>query len=521
MAGLDPNIIGSVDLQLTMGRINTDVRNDMILAPHYSVIYASASEELWDMTQKELRSGSYNPSLPIRMEVPKSSRFTRPGTILEPKDRLVYQLLVDAIAPITEPTLDRRRVFSNIYLSPDSEFRMFEASSVSFPKFQTAISEHCRLEENQFVLKADVANYFERIKQHNLIALLQASHCPPSAVNLLEHMLSKWTETTSFGIIQGLFASDYFGNFYLSVLDSILTVKEIQSIRYVDDVYLFFPDGPSASRGLIFLISELRKIGLSLNEAKSRIYASEHLLREETEIDRMFGEAWDEVEDEVVTGMGYGFENLWLTEEDLEKEIDFHSEALLRLYAEVEEDIPPLIEDKIEKFCLPFFTASGEGIAIERSLSNFRRKPYLAGLYSSYLSKVADQGNVCQEMERIFASDELLYEAQTMALIAFLANQPRLEQGTVNRALALLTNLSLPIALRGLVPLLIGKHGTAVQRALLRNQYADEPSNYVKSAILFATRFFPADERRACLSAWGNHSYVNTLIGQAMKNLLA
>ena len=68
-------------------------------------------------------------------------------------------------------------------------------------------------------MKADVANYFERIPQHHLINLMIASGSVPEATRLLEEIFLAFQERNSFGIIQGVFPSDVFGKFYLSDID--------------------------------------------------------------------------------------------------------------------------------------------------------------------------------------------------------------------------------------------------------------------------------------------------------------
>ena len=77
-------------------------------------------------------------------------------------------------------------------------------------------------------LHQEIANYFERIPQHHLVNLIIASGCPTEVARLLEEMLLAFQERDSLGIIQGLFPSDLFSNFYLSDVDAYC---EIQGIR--------------------------------------------------------------------------------------------------------------------------------------------------------------------------------------------------------------------------------------------------------------------------------------------------
>src|SRR5690349_20392906 len=140
MPGLDSDVIKSLNAKRAVGRINTDVQTDFILAPHYSAVYAHAGDELWESEKEALSSGRFEPELPTVIDVPKRSGLTRPGAILSPIDRFVYQAIIDLIAPIGETQLDRSRVFSNVLLKRDPGHQMFEASHLSWNKFSGAIS---------------------------------------------------------------------------------------------------------------------------------------------------------------------------------------------------------------------------------------------------------------------------------------------------------------------------------------------------------------------------------------------
>src|SRR4051812_38920329 len=143
---------------------------------------------------------------------PKNVAFPAPASILNPVDRYVYQALVDIAGPALEAQLDRERTFSHVPSSePDS---MFEPAHDSWSKFELKMQALCR--SPGYIVKADIANYFERLPQHHLVNLMMAAKCAPEVVNLLEEMLLAFQERDSFGIIQGVFPSDILGNFFLS-----------------------------------------------------------------------------------------------------------------------------------------------------------------------------------------------------------------------------------------------------------------------------------------------------------------
>src|SRR5262252_7991499 len=97
--GLDTAALRKIDWVLALERVLHDLRSDFIYAPHLNFIYSKAGEELIALLDRDLKSGTFSPGVPITIEVPKSFRirivvpskrlgpnFTRPGSILLPRD---------------------------------------------------------------------------------------------------------------------------------------------------------------------------------------------------------------------------------------------------------------------------------------------------------------------------------------------------------------------------------------------------------------------------------------------------
>ena len=519
MYGLDQELMETINYNSSLGRVNTDVLTDFLLAPHYSVIYEYASNELIEQIKTILKDGSYAPDLPIKVDIPKQSCLTRPGAILPPIDRLIYQILVDIISHQAESQLDRSRVFSHVLLEDDPEFKMFKPVDECWHNMQDALQEKCSDNKNCYVVKADVTCCFERIYQHNLINLLRSSGCDSRAVNLLEKVLLAFTENDSHGILQGMFPSDFLGNFYLASLDSSLIVKDVPSVRYVDDIYLFYPSIKEAKKGLVDLCRILRDEGLNLNESKTKIIKTDELIAEETEIDRLFDRAKEEIRDvgtEVLLETSYGFKSIWLTKEEGLPEEKVELVAMEELYKNVSE--VEIDADKIEKFCLPYLARTRNEVAVERSLEGILLRPYLSRIYCSYLKPFArDSNDISNQLESIIVDDELPYDWSLIWPIAVLIDVNSIASKTVTKVLRILEDSHRLEGLRGLAAHLVAKHGNAGQRRVLKHLYSQEPSPYVKGALLFSTKYFPTNERNSCLSAWGSHSITNKLITQAIR----
>lgn len=517
MPGLDRRIIARIDHESVIAHVKADIRSDFILAPHYNAIFNRAGGELWDQLKQQLRAGTYQPELPITMSVPKERFFTRPGGILQPADRFMYQALVDNVMEQLEEGNDRSRSFSHV--PSDEEGQMFKPNHESWERFQARVAEVCRASE--FILKADISNYFERLPQHSLVNLMSAAGCPPEVVSLLEEMLLAFRERNSFGIVQGVYPSDALGNFYLSALDAHCELDEVLSARYVDDIYMGFPSEAEARKGLAGLIETLRKDGLHLNEYKSKIMPADEVIREETAIDRLFDQIRGEVADDETyeRASPYGFEVEWEDEGDEEDEEeeddeDLQNAAVERLMESI--DDYPTQEDQIEKFCLPILRSAQSDSAVEHVLENLKEKPHQTRLYFSYISKfVRTNQDVVEALEALVA-DDTVSDYQRMFLLAAFIRVRTVSRVTVNTALQWLQNRTVAKETRAMAAIFAARRGVAQQKRTVRTSYEDEPSDYVRSAILFSSKYLTAVEKRTCKRAWGGHNAINTLIAQTI-----
>lgn len=310
MSSLDPEIIKKIDFNKSINRIVSDTKTDFIFAPHLNLIYKYGSEDLIELLKKKLNNGSFECLLPLTLDVPKKSLLSRPGSILLPLDRLLYQVLIDLIAQKVEDNIDREHVFSNVY---EDTVDMFENQGDSYTKFKNSIQKNAEL--YTFCLQMDITSYFDSINQHFLINLIYSLGIKQSVVRLLENCLLSWSQMNSYGIIQGLSSSDLLGNFNLTNLDYFFKIKDFDYCRYVDDIYVFHDNELELKKLLIEVCNKLRKQGLFLNESKTQLNESGYILFQETEFDRMFLEITDMLNDVFddlsFLGSKYGFQTEW------------------------------------------------------------------------------------------------------------------------------------------------------------------------------------------------------------------
>ena len=230
---------------------------------------------------------------------------------------------------------------------------------------------------------------FDRLYQHVLGNLLYSSNAYPNAVGFLEKFLLQLSQNDSHGIIQGVFPSDFLGNFCLCDIDAQHAMAGLEFARYVDDIYIFFKEVRNAKIHKVALSNWLRKDGLTLNESKTKIYKTEELLHEETELDVLFESARAEVLTKMLN-IGYESNLFWDLDSDTEKtDSDVDIEAVKKLYdtTNVGE-----IRQKIERFCLPIFATLDDDYAVYETLLNYPENPSMSQIYFTYLSKMVRRG---------------------------------------------------------------------------------------------------------------------------------
>jgi hypothetical protein len=537
--GMEASALANIDFDLSIKRILNDVKSDFIYAPHLNLIYARAGDALRDAVVEDIKSGQFTPGIPLSIEVPKSFRipiestkrlgpaYSRPGSILLPKDRLLYQALSDKAAPVIGAALDGTRSFSHQLAEADSA-AMFLPTRKCWAGLQSKLVENVNLVGVQYVLKIDIANYFSSINLHTLVNVLNDSGFEKSYSSRLEAVLTSFTgERSSRGILQGIYPSDLLGNFYMAPIDRLLKDSNVPSARYVDDLYLFVESVDHADRVLRDLIPGLRSYDLSLNENKCKIMAKSMLHAMEPDLDALFQAAVDEigaqVEDEEFDA-DYGFQSEWESEDESEGDPEDDGDpdddgeaielaATISLFDAL--DQYPGQEENVERFCLPLFSKAGSPHAVAHVKDAFKKRPAMAQIYSSYLAKFLDEEDL-RLFVRTLVSDVALADWQKMWVLAALMQAPVSPDDEVKLALDIARDGTRHDALRAVAAYFVGRFGDHARRTALRTLYP-QVSNYVQAAIYASSRFWPGVERSNAKATWAGHGALHSLLTVAMK----
>ncbi len=528
--GMDLREVSTADWSLAIQRIIHDLRSDFIYAPHLGTIYRKVEKELVDIVKRELNDGQYKPGLPLTLEVPKSHRirvnvspprmgpaYSRPGSILLPKDRLLYQILADKAAPIIEAKTDKSRSFSHRLESGDGA-SMFKPTRVCWGELQKALQLHSADKKNKYILKIDVANFFGSLNQHTMINVLADAGYPTSYLSRLEAILTAYTgNRSSRGIIQGIYPSDLLGNFYLEPVDRFLADQDIPSARYVDDMYIFLSSVDASESLMRQLIPELRSYDLVLNEAKSAIIPKASLNTEEPDLEALFKEAIEEISDQLEDedfDSDYGFQSEWEDEDDDDDDDaeDLELKATKVLFDAINDH--PGHEESIERFCLPLFAKAFSDYALGHVIEAFAKRPSMTQIYVAYLSKFLPARSTYDFLTQCLEDRTLVHWQQMWILAALLTKEP-LDEIPVTRALQILKDGSVHDAARAVAAIYVGRYGDIVRRKALAGVYS-HVSPYIQSAIYFSSQYWPKVERNNAKAQWGALNPLNELLSKAI-----
>lgn len=526
--GLEHSLVDRIDWTLALERVIHDQQSDFIYAPHLGFIFRNAKQVLIDKLKSELKDGRYSPGVPLTIEVPKSFRmrvavkqgrfgpsYSRPGSILLPLDRLMYQAIADQIAPVVEAASDKKRSFGTRLAEPNSP-SMFVATRNSWSGLQKVLKDNAQSPLVRYVLKIDISNFFGSLNQHTLIDILADAGVGRPILDRLEHLLIHYTgERSSRGIIQGLNSSDLFGNFYMSPIDQFLDDHGVASARYVDDVYVFVDSVESADRLLRVLIPTLRSYDLVLNEAKSVLLPKNALQTEEPDLEALFHDATQEIAEQFKDedlNVDYGLQSEWEDVESASPVQDLELAATKLLFGSIASFSGQ--EENIERFCLPLFKKAKSDFAVAHVLDAVKRRPAMTQIYASYLSQFIYKANIQTSIAE-FIKDDVLVDWQKMWMFAALLKVKPKDSNPIQMALAIFRDAGRHETLRAVAAIYVGTYGDLGRRKILISLYAGL-TPYLQAAIYFSTKDWPHNERAGARASWRSLTSLNSLLTSAM-----
>lgn len=210
----------------------------------------------------------------------KKSGTVRPFVRVKPTDLVVYQTLVDQLAPAIENALPPRRyvgAYRQVVVPGDEAFHRAPSND----EFRVAIRDAVSAAGNIYVLESDISGYFLSVRLPRLSEALLAASDRADVVYDLIDMLGQWQRSGVRGLPQGIRPSSPLGNYYLASLDSMMGEMAVPFYRWMDDMWAICGGYSEARRIQDRIERHLYGLGLTLNGEKTRI------IRAETAVDRL------------------------------------------------------------------------------------------------------------------------------------------------------------------------------------------------------------------------------------------
>lgn len=226
--------------------------------------------------------GLFVPDDRIELNIPKKGFVLRYSLEASLPDRLYYQALVGQLVPLFDPLLPHQ-VLNHRYAAsgPRAGRYLFKQPIEQWQLFNGYVAQESRTK--QVILVTDVQNYYENIEVDRLIAVLEENiknlKCDAAEKSKLRRVIAelrrclhKWCYKLTHGLPQNRDASSVLANLAMLPVDKAMLGHGYAYYRYMDDIRIAVSTRYEARAALQHLTTELRRLGLNVNSAKTKIW---------------------------------------------------------------------------------------------------------------------------------------------------------------------------------------------------------------------------------------------------------
>lgn len=404
-------------LELALDRVLLEhAKKQVFVTSPGEVAAVGACRDRWvDRLWQSLEDDSYNPSPAQHCDVPKSRTAVRPGTLLVLADQVVYNACVGVsihsiVAGLEWANPSKDHAYR--VRAPDARdwLKLAYACWNDFRKTSTAQLDRGAL----LMVSTDITAFYEHVSHELLMSDLLTLGAPDVLTAFLGRCLRRWSVINGRGLPQSLVASHLLAKVYLNVVDRSLHDAGFRHCRYVDDIRIFCSDVAEAKRALLHLTGALRRRGLSLQSAKTKLMAA--------------GQARDLVEgviptlspltrlylNEIAELLGVNPDYLTVTEAEealARQQVQPPTTMLRHAYqAHFLDDVP--FEKTLFHYLLARLGAAKDSFAADHALSLLEGHPEETGWILNYIAAVRPPESADNHLVSYLLSPEAVYPYQ-------------------------------------------------------------------------------------------------------------
>lgn len=438
--------------------------------------------------------------MPARLvTIPKPRLRVRLGALPTLEDWLVYNGVVARIARSIENQLmpKEQQVLFSFRWDNNDPIAMFRSKHLPYQDFTERCLEY--LNHVPFAQVTDMVDYFEHIDLRILRETLLRLGAEPDVVQfLVERLLGRWTHPSGRGIPQGPWASSYLGNVYLDALDKLMIQRGFNYVRYADDVRVFCSSINEARRAVMNLAEGCRELGLSLQSEKTDTLSAKRAVQLwvglEQHLDHMQEKVAEQLKTYFVHLGPYGDESLEEVDADEDEVV---GRTLRDLFDEVTNSVPAFkVHRPSVRFVLNRLRARKDSHCMDYCLRTLAELPDQAHVVSRYLEAFIGDRHVQASIIKFLNSDDNIYPWQCAHLLRLFSLSDSVSRAVSSYARRNAQDLNVHFALRAAAVQVVGRHGTEEDVRELRRQFASEPVDDVRVAIIIGCRRLHPEERQ-------------------------
>jgi len=521
----------TVDIALAWSRVKQDLKDKHFISPIFLPDILKGELEIYLAGLKtKIESKSFQPRPMEIVEIPKGRGLIRPGSLLFIDDNIAYSAIVqECYVPILKQIEWSQNEVDFAYIvSIDNVASKEWYKSQLFGWNSFREKSLLKIEEGfQYVIITDLTGFYDNIDIPTLISDLKSCGIDNDITGELSRLLNRWTQVNNKGLPQSNSASDILAKLYLDNVDKGLKNAGFNHLRYVDD-FRIFCNSSEAKRALIELTRLLRKRGLNLQSAKTKILPSNEAINEIEGIQPVITMVTKQFENELLS---FQLMSDYVNDED--DNSDTKNEPPIEVIRETFKT--HFIHGSDEKFDKTLFhflinrlIKENDSFALDYCLANYETHPEETSYFLKYSKsfdgwdiEVMDLPKKMQDfLIGFLSSKEAVYDYQNFQILTWLLeNVVQIQEDLLKLCRQYAFDNNRPYYIRSVARCILGKFGNSADIDKMEDQLNIIVSDFERAEMICCLTRMEKGKRNSMLGRIAKDGQITEMAVSFVKTL--